>query len=290
MGAAADLTACVGADLVVRAARLLDGRVVDIAVREGRIETVAEHSNVRPPGDVRVIEADGRLVTPSFVNAHMHLDKVYTLPLVGDRAIGEYTGAGMAGAMTAIEIARVVKTDHYRYEMLLPSIRRALQEAVRYGTLHVQAFVDVDTAAQLEGSLSCPTRTPAHSHSRWTTSSGPACPSPWGRTTSRTPIDPYGRHDMLEVAFLASHLLDLRTGTVQLRLVDMVTTQAARVLGITGHAIQTGAPADLCVHDQERVVDLIREHAAPRWVVARGRVVAETATATTFHLPALARE
>ena len=35
--------------------------------------------------------------------------------------------------------------------MLLPSIRRALQEAVRYGTLHVQAFVDVDTAAQLEG-------------------------------------------------------------------------------------------------------------------------------------------
>jgi len=77
VGAAADLTACVGADLVVRAARLLDGRVVDIAVRQGRIETVAEHSDMRPPGDVSVIEADGRLVTPSFVNAHMHLDKVY---------------------------------------------------------------------------------------------------------------------------------------------------------------------------------------------------------------------
>jgi hypothetical protein len=29
-----------------------------------------------------------------------------------------------------------------------------------------------------------------------------------------------------------------------LRLVDMVTTQAARVLGTTGHAVKTAAPAD----------------------------------------------
>jgi len=304
---------------------------------------------------------------------------------VGDRAIGEYTGEGMAGAMTAIEIARAVKTDHYRRETLLPSIRRALQEAVRYGTLHVQAFVDVDTAAQLEGLYAvlaaraefrgvvevrvvafpqdgvlrdpgaaelCEealrlgaevvggipwiehTQAEAGAHVEWATAlaartgrrvamlvddagdpslhttemlaeamlrhglagRGVACharatalyPRPallrlMGLATRARlafvsdphtgplalPVDhvertgppvalgqddiedayyPYGRHDMLEVAFLASHL--------------------------------TGAPAD----------HLIREHAAPRWVVARGRVVAETATATTFHLPAQARE
>jgi cytosine deaminase len=99
---------------------------------------------------------------------------------------------------------------------------------------------------------------------------------------------PYGRHNMLEVAFLASHLLDLRARRDQVRLIDMVTTQAARVLGTVGHAVRAAAPAHLCIHDHERVVDLLREHAAPRWVIARGRVVAETVTTTTFHRPAQA--
>lgn len=97
---------------------------------------------------------------------------------------------------------------------------------------------------------------------------------------------PYGRHNMLEVAFLASHLLGLRSSGEQGRLVDMVTTRAARVLGTDGHAVAAGAPADMCVHDVERVVDLLREHAAPRWVVSKGRVVAETVTTTAFYTAA----
>jgi len=49
----------------------------------------------------------------------------------------------------------------------------------------------------------------------------------------------------------------------------------AEVLGITGHSIAEGNAADLCIHDGERVVDVLREHAAPRWVVREGRAVAE---------------
>ncbi|MGH8823993.1 MAG: amidohydrolase family protein [Jiangellaceae bacterium] len=239
-----------------------------------------------------MIDADGRLVTPSFVDAHIHLDKVYTLPLLGDRAIEAYTGEGMAGATTAIEMARAVRTGDYRRETLLPSIRRALHEAVRYGTLHMQAFVDVDTAAGLEGLhavlaaraefrdvseisvvafpqdgllrdpgaadlceqalaqgarlLSIRSRRccgcsgwPA---GRVSPSSRTRTPGPWpcpSRRFCRPGLDvalgqddiedayyPYGRHNMLEVAFLASHLLDLRGGLDQVRLVDMVTAGA----------------------------------------------------------------
>jgi cytosine deaminase len=54
------------------------------------------------------------------------------------------------------------------------------------------------------------------------------------------------------------------------------------VLGIDGHEVAPGAPANLCVHAAERVADLLTEHAAPRWVVGRGRIVAETTTTTTF--------
>ncbi|MEO6512388.1 MAG: hypothetical protein ABIO16_15430, partial [Nocardioides sp.] len=66
------------------------------------------------------------------------------------------------------------------------------------------------------------------------------------------------------------------SGPDQLRLVDLVTTRAARVLGIEDHTIAVGYRADLCVHGAERVVDLLREHAKPRWVMRGGRVVAES--------------
>jgi cytosine deaminase len=87
---------------------------------------------------------------------------------------------------------------------------------------------------------------------------------------------PFGRHNMLEVAFLAAHLLGFLSGPDQLRLLDLVTTRAARVLGVEDHAITVGSRADLCVHRSERVVDLLREHAKPRWVLRGGRVVAES--------------
>ena len=53
--------------------------------------------------------------------------------------------------MTGIELARAVK-DGYDSAWILPNVRRALQEAVRFGTLHIQAFADVDTTGTTRGS------------------------------------------------------------------------------------------------------------------------------------------
>ena len=61
-------------DLLVRGARL-DGDLVDVAVSGGRIERVA-------PGiegtATREIDAGGRLVSPPFVESHVHLDTTLT--------------------------------------------------------------------------------------------------------------------------------------------------------------------------------------------------------------------
>lgn len=86
---------------------------------------------------------------------------------------------------------------------------------------------------------------------------------------------PFGRRNMLEVAFLAADLLGFLSTVEQRHLNELTTTRAAEVLGITGHSIAEGNAADLCIHDGERVVDVLREHAAPRWVVREGRAVAE---------------
>ena len=62
---------------------------------------------------------------------------------------------------------------------------------------------------------------------------------------------PFGRHNLLEVAFLAAHLLDMRSAPQLEVLVDLMTTSAARVLGLSGYGLRAGGPADLLVHDAD---------------------------------------
>ncbi|MEU4332053.1 amidohydrolase family protein [Nonomuraea dietziae] len=96
---------------------------------------------------------------------------------------------------------------------------------------------------------------------------------------------PFGRHNLLEVAFLAAHLLEARADAHLDRLFDMVTVDAARVLGRPARRLVPGAPADLVVLEGRTVREALTLHAAPRHVVVGGRVVASTSTRTEFGPP-----
>jgi len=86
---------------------------------------------------------------------------------------------------------------------------------------------------------------------------------------------PYGRNNMLEVAFLASHLLWM-TGCAEIdRLYDMVTTLAGRAMGLKDHELKEGAPANLVVLNDESIAEALRNHEPPAFVIYRGRLVAE---------------
>jgi cytosine/creatinine deaminase len=139
-----------GTSLVVTGARLRGGGVVDVHCADGRIVALPPAGQLPVPSDAAVVDADGGLVTEPFVDAHLHLDKVRTLPLIGDAALQAYTADGMTESARGIDLARAVK-QHYRLDSLLPNIRRALADGERNGVLHVQAFADVDTAAGLVG-------------------------------------------------------------------------------------------------------------------------------------------
>jgi cytosine deaminase len=134
-------------DLVITDAALR-GRpgVWQIGVTDRLVTAVTQE----PLDGTRTLDAEGGLVTESFVNGHMHLDKVYTLDRVGDAALTAYTSSAMAGARTSIDLASAVK-DHYDRAWIEVNARRALREAVRHGVRHVLAFADVDTKAGLEG-------------------------------------------------------------------------------------------------------------------------------------------
>ena len=97
-----------------------------------------------------VLDAEGGLVTESFVNGHMHLDKVYTLDRIGDAALTAYTSGDMGSALHSIELASAVK-EQYDRSWIEPNARRAIMRGAMYGVRHVLAFADVDTKAGLEG-------------------------------------------------------------------------------------------------------------------------------------------
>jgi cytosine deaminase len=63
------------ADLIVRNARLLDGRLLDVAVEGARFTRVGPSLELDA---ARVIDAEGRLVTAPLVDCHLHLDASLT--------------------------------------------------------------------------------------------------------------------------------------------------------------------------------------------------------------------
>jgi cytosine deaminase len=133
--------------IINAATRGAGDKLVQIGIRDGRYVKIADSVT----GNSKMeIDADGNLVTESFVNGHLHLDKVYTLEKVGQDALGSYHGAGMGGAMTAIEQASRVK-EHYDESWIIENVRRAADLAVQYGNTHIRAFADVDTKGRLEG-------------------------------------------------------------------------------------------------------------------------------------------
>ena len=84
---------------------------------------------------------------------------------------------------------------------------------------------------------------------------------------------PFGRNNMLEVAFLASHLLWMTTEDDMERLYDMITVDAARAMGLDDLRLEVGAPADMVVLEAPSVLEALREHRAPAHVIRNGRVV-----------------
>lgn len=380
------------------------GRTVQIGISGGKIVEIAE----KVAGDAsQEIDAKGNLVTESFVNGHLHLDKVYTLEMVGQDALGSYHGEGMGGAMTAIEQASRVK-DTYDESWIIENVRRALRLAVKYGNTHIRAFADVDTRGKLEGVkalikareefkdrveiqvvafpqdgiirdpgaaayveealklgadvvggipwiefsdedsrshvdqmmqlavkynkpvsmlvddagdpnlrtieylavqamnnglfgkvtaqharamalypeptyrklealllksgmglVSNPHTGPLHARVKDLYAAG--VPLALAQDDIADAYYPFGRNNMLEIGFLAVHLLWMTSFEQMEKIYDMITTKAAKALGMKGHELKEGKPANLVVLKQENVWKALWEHEAPAYVIKSGK-------------------
>ncbi len=393
-------------DLIIRNAVLRNKNHVDMGITDGKITAIDAKISARAP---REIDAAGKLVTESFVNAHLHLCKVYTLMMMNEEALKNYHGSDMGKAMTAIEGAAKVK-EQYDERWIIKNVRKAIALAGRYGCTHIRAFADVDSKAKLEGvkallkareefkdivelqvvafaqdglireagaekylreamKLGCDvvggipwieyTDTEIAEHIRicfdiarefnkpvsmlvddagdnglrslevmaletiktgW---QGRALahharamalyPKPYlqklthllkearmglvsdphtgplharvrelqeegvlvclGQDDISDAYYPYGRNNMLEVAFLNSHLLWYTTGEDMETLYDMVTLNAAQCMGIEDYGLTIGKTAHLVILDQPNVLEALRFHEHPAVVISHGKII-----------------
>jgi cytosine/creatinine deaminase len=136
-------------DIAIRHARLRGrgDRRTDIGIANGRIVSIAEHLDGKGATE---IDAGDNLVTESYVNPHLHLCKVWTLPMMEEEALQAYQGEDMGKALAGIELASKIK-EKYAESWIVENARRAVALAALHGNLHIRAFADVDGKARLEG-------------------------------------------------------------------------------------------------------------------------------------------
>ena len=81
---------------------------------------------------------------------------------------------------------------------------------------------------------------------------------------------PFGRNNMLEVAFLAAHLMWMTNRNELEILYDLITTNAAEALNIPNYGLEEGCDADLVILNATSVWEAIWNHEAPLYVFKDG--------------------
>ncbi|MGB9694797.1 MAG: amidohydrolase family protein [Caldisericaceae bacterium] len=84
---------------------------------------------------------------------------------------------------------------------------------------------------------------------------------------------PFGRNNMLEVAFLASHILWMTSSDDLEKLYDMITVDAAKAINVSNFELKVGSNANLVVLKQPNVLEALRYHEEPEFVINNGKVI-----------------
>lgn len=130
--------------LLIKNAKILDleGNM-DIFINEdGIYQEINEHIDETKYKDCLIIDAKGMLAAPTFINTHMHLDKVYTS--IVDRESKEET------LEESIKIMHSRKKNYTVEDVKIRAIR-AIKECVAYGCTKIRTNVDIDNMANLVG-------------------------------------------------------------------------------------------------------------------------------------------
>jgi cytosine deaminase len=91
------------------------------------------------------------------------------------------------------------------------------------------------------------------------------------------PFTPYGHPDLLRQALVAAMAAHLGNLDQMAWLLDLITVNPARAIGLQNYGLAEGCDADLVVLDAADPIQAITEQSEKLWVLKSGRVVARNA-------------
>jgi cytosine deaminase len=99
------------------------------------------------------------------------------------------------------------------------------------------------------------------------------------------PFTPYGHPDLLRQALITAMVAHLGNLDQMAWLLEFITTNAARAIGVEGYGLAEGCRADLVVLDARDAAQAITEQAEKLYVIKDGRVVARNRRTTELLAP-----
>ena len=125
-------------DLILRNARLASDadRLIDVGIAGGRIVALAPSL----AAEAEALDLGGKLVSPGFVETHVHLDKACIL----DRCHAEGDLSAAIREVTRLKAGFTPEDVYVR-------AKRTLERCILHGTTHVRAHLEVDPGIGLRG-------------------------------------------------------------------------------------------------------------------------------------------
>lgn len=98
----------------------------------------------------------------------------------------------------------------------------------------------------------------------------------FGQDNHNDTFYPYGNNDMLHMANLTAHAAQMTSPDEVEKLYDMITYDAAKLLGLSDYGIEVGCKANLVIVNAVDARDAIRKEPERVYVIREGKVLART--------------
>lgn len=171
---------------------------------------------------------------------------------------------GLGGRVAASHLTSMHSMDNYYVSKLLPLMAESGIQAICNPLINIHLQGRHDTYPKRRGL----TRVPELLEAGVNVAFGHDCVmDPWY---------PMGSHDMLEVAHMGAHCLQMMGASQMPTMLEMVTSRGAAVLNLDNYGLEVGCPADFVVLQATSEMEALRLKPARLFVFRKGRIIATT--------------
>ncbi len=220
-----------------------------------------------PEDSMKHIEIAFEIAKEYDADIDMHIDETddpfyRTLEMLADKTI-EY---GWKGRVTAGHTCALAAYDDHYAEYVMDKVKEA--------GLHI--IINPVTNLMLQGRLDDQPIRRGITRVKELLAKGVNIS--YGQDCVKDTFYPFGQCDLMEVGLIAAHAAHMSLPEEIEEVFNMVTYNAAKILGLNNYGIKEGNLADLVIFNAESTADAIRRQPDRKYVIKEGKIIAESSS------------